>query len=120
MFNDHPEPFNNKQLFDEEEIKYREDNLKNIFSYGLDYWWYDRNWITKLISPTSFIAPQIYINELTNQIIDNAKSTANMQWIIDKNSGIGQGKLTNRPGLVIRKNPDSCCYQPSQQYRISR
>ena len=58
MFNDHPEPFNNKQLFDEEEIKYREDNLKNIFSYGLDYWWYDRNWITKLISPTKLIAPE--------------------------------------------------------------
>lgn len=51
------------------------------------------------------LSPQHYINELTNQIIDNAKSTANMQWIIDKNSGIGQGKLTNRPGLVIRKNP---------------
>ena len=53
------------------------------------------------------LSPQIYINELTNQIIDNAKSTANMQWIIDKNSGIGQEKLTNRPGLVIRKNPGS-------------
>ena len=51
------------------------------------------------------LSPQKYINDLTNQIIDNAKSTANMQWIIDKNSGIGQGKLTNRPGLVIRKNP---------------
>ncbi len=51
------------------------------------------------------LSPQIYVNELTNQIIDNAKNTANMQWIIDKNSGIGQGKLTNRPGLVIRKNP---------------
>ena len=51
------------------------------------------------------LSPQIYVNELTNQIIDNAKNTANMQWIIDKNAGIGQGKLTNRPGLVIRKNP---------------
>lgn len=51
------------------------------------------------------MSPQIYVNELTNQIIDNAKNTANMQWIIDKNAGIGQGKLTNRPGLVIRKNP---------------
>ena len=51
------------------------------------------------------LSPQLYINDLTNQIIDNAKNTANMQWIIDKNSGIGQGKLTNRPGLVIRKNP---------------
>lgn len=53
------------------------------------------------------LSPQFYANELTNQIIDNAKNTANMQWIIDKNSGIGQGKLTNRPGLVIRKNPGS-------------
>lgn len=53
------------------------------------------------------LSPQIYINELTNQIVDNAKTTANMQWIIDKNSGISKGKLTNRPGLVIRKNPGS-------------
>lgn len=51
------------------------------------------------------LSPQIYINELSNQIIDNAKQTANMPWIIDKNAGIGYGKLTNRPGLVIRKNP---------------
>ena len=53
------------------------------------------------------LSPQKYINDLTNQIIDNAKSTANMQWIVDKNCGIGQGKLTNRPGLVIRKTPGS-------------
>lgn len=51
------------------------------------------------------ISPQEYINELSNHIIDTAKTTANMPWIIDKNSGIGYGKLTNRPGLVIRKNP---------------
>ena len=52
MFNDHPEPINNtKDIFDEEEIKYRETNLKHILSLGLDYWWYDRNWITSLISP---------------------------------------------------------------------
>ena len=53
------------------------------------------------------LSPQSYINDLTNQIIDNAKLTANMQWIVDKNCGIGKGKLTNRPGLVIRKNPGS-------------
>ena len=53
------------------------------------------------------LSPQMHINELTNQIIDNAKNTANMPWIIDKNCGIGVGKLTNRPGLVIRKNPGS-------------
>lgn len=51
------------------------------------------------------ISPQQYMNELNNAILDNAKATANLPWIIDKNSGIGEGKITSRPGLVIRKNP---------------
>lgn len=51
------------------------------------------------------ISPQQYMNELNNAILDNAKTTANMPWVIDKNSGIGEGKITSRPGLVIRKNP---------------
>lgn len=54
---------------------------------------------------SQLISPQTYINELNNAIIDNAKTTANMPWIIDKNSGIAQGALTSRPGLVVRKNP---------------
>lgn len=53
------------------------------------------------------LSPQKYMNELNNSILDNAKATANMPWIIDKNSGIGYGKITARPGLVIRKNPGS-------------
>jgi hypothetical protein len=53
------------------------------------------------------LSPQKHMNELNNAIIDNAKTTANMPWIIDKNSGIGQGKITARPGLIIRKNPGS-------------
>ena len=53
------------------------------------------------------ISPQKYMNELSNAIVDNAKATANMPWIIDKNSGIPHGKITARPGLVIRKNSGS-------------
>lgn len=53
------------------------------------------------------LSPQQHLNELNNAIIDNAKTTANMPWIVDKNSGIAQGKITGRPGLVIRKNPGS-------------
>lgn len=51
------------------------------------------------------LSPQSAINDLSNQIMDNAKHTANMQWIVDKNCGIPKGELTNRPGLIIRKNP---------------
>lgn len=51
------------------------------------------------------ISPQKHMNDLNNAILDNAKATANMPWIVDKNSGIAQGQITNRPGLIIRKNP---------------
>ena len=51
------------------------------------------------------IKPQKHADNLTNQIIDNARLTANCQWIKDKNAGIEQGKLTNRPGLIVTKNP---------------
>lgn len=53
------------------------------------------------------LSPQREINDLYDQIIDNAKHTANMQWIIDTNAGIPQGTLTNRPGLIVRKRPGS-------------
>lgn len=59
------------------------------------------------------LSPQKQINDLYNQVIDNAKATANMQWIIDKNAGIPKGQLTNRPGLIIRKNPGSDVHRES-------
>lgn len=59
MFNDHPEPVEGaKSAFDRKEIKYREQNLKRHLKAGLDYWWYDRNWHTKLISPTKRVNPE--------------------------------------------------------------
>jgi hypothetical protein len=59
------------------------------------------------------LSPQHYMNELNNQIIDNAKLTANVQWIVDKNAGIPVGTLTNRQGLIIRKNPGSDVSRPA-------
>ena len=56
---------------------------------------------------SQLISPQKHINDMNNAIIDNAKATANMPWIVDKNAGIGEGKITARPGLIIRKNPGS-------------
>jgi len=53
------------------------------------------------------MSPQKNMNELNNAILDSAKLTANSPWIIDKNSGVGYGKITSRQGLVIRKNPGS-------------
>jgi alpha-glucosidase (family GH31 glycosyl hydrolase) len=56
MFNDHPEPVEGAtSVFDPKEIAYREEKLQNLLKMGVDIWWYDRNWITKLKSPTPYV-----------------------------------------------------------------
>lgn len=67
--------------------------------YDIPFEFWGRGDVEQLISP------QKYLNELNNQITDNAKNTGNMQWIVDNNAGIPKGTLTNRPGLIVRKNP---------------
>ena len=53
MFNDHPEPVDGAEsVFSPEEIAYREEKLLQVMETGLDTWWYDRNWHTKLKSPS--------------------------------------------------------------------
>lgn len=47
------------------------------------------------------------ICNLYNDITANAHLMGNPIWILDKNSGVEKNSLTNRKGLVIRKNPGS-------------
>lgn len=61
---------------------------------------------------TQLISPQTHMNELNNAVLDNARATANMPWLVDKNAGIPEGAITNRPGLIIRKNPGSDVQRP--------
>lgn len=59
MFNDHPEPVEGaKSVFSPAEVRYREQNLTALMELGLDTWWYDRNWITRLISPAKGVHPE--------------------------------------------------------------
>ena len=52
MFNDHPDPVEGaSNLFDPKEVEFRSYNLDHLMDLGLDYWWYDRTWITHLVSP---------------------------------------------------------------------
>lgn len=58
-FNDHPEPVNGAaSAFDIKEVKYRRKNLLKLLKMGLDYWWYDRNWWTRLLSPSKGLSPE--------------------------------------------------------------
>lgn len=59
MFNDHPEPLEGADnVFSYNEVKYRETKLQGLLKSGLDVWWYDRNWTTKLMSPTKGVNPE--------------------------------------------------------------
>lgn len=71
MFNDHPEPFNGSHILSPEEIAYREKNLQYLMNIGLDIWWYDRNWTTKLISPSENLAHETLGLYLFNDITKN-------------------------------------------------
>lgn len=53
----------------------------------------------------NIISPQQAKCTITNAILDSATLTANPVWILDKNSGVEKNSLTNRSGLVVRKNP---------------
>ena len=54
VFNDHPEPTDSNTL-SAAETKFRTENLQRILGYGVDAWWYDRNWHVTINSPSSAI-----------------------------------------------------------------
>ena len=63
----------------------------------------------------NIIEPQKYRIEILNCIIENARTTANSVWILDKNCGVDYNTITGRPGLVIRKNPGTEVRRESPQ-----
>lgn len=59
MFNDHPEPAEGADnLLSPVEMAYRDENLTALLEMGLDTWWYDRNWSTKLETPVASVAAE--------------------------------------------------------------
>ena len=53
------------------------------------------------------ISPQQHSNDIMNSLIENAKLNGNPWTIMDNNCGVERNSLSNRPGLVVRKNPGS-------------
>lgn len=88
-------------VLSDSENKYNDGKLpfELIKDYDIPFKFWGDGEVKRLLSP------QTQMNELNNCIVDNAKATANMPWIIDKNAGIPRGKIVDRPGLIIRKNP---------------
>lgn len=50
---------------------------------------------------------QIELNKRRSQIAESLSLMANPVWIVDREAGIKQGSITNKPGLIIKKNRGS-------------
>jgi Glycosyl hydrolases family 31/PA14 domain/Domain of unknown function (DUF5110) len=59
LFNDHPEPVS-KIALDPKELEYRYDNLAKLLNEGLDFWWYDRNWMVHLATPAPNLNKEVW------------------------------------------------------------
>ena len=67
MFNDHPEPVA-KAALAPKELAYRYDNLSKLLNEGLDFWWYDRNWMVHLLTPAPNLDKEVWGMRLYHDI----------------------------------------------------
>jgi hypothetical protein len=113
MFNDHPEPQEGaKSAFDPKEIAFREEKLQSLTELGLDTWWYDRNWITALISPVKSLLPETVGMYLFADVTKNHYAKRS-----------GSSKIHRRPVIMANvnniQNGTYCKVSDSASHRYS-
>lgn len=52
-------------------------------------------------------SPQVIVNKLTSYLLDVLILMGNPIWVVDTASGVDTNNLTNQPGLVVEKNPNT-------------
>ena len=94
MFNDHPEPQAPTAL-DPKETLYRWNGLTDLMARGLDVWWFDRNWSTRLHEPMPGLDPETWGASLFQDV--TAAYRPNLRPLVMSNvDGIDNG-IRNRP-----------------------
>lgn len=115
MFNDHPEPVEGaSSVLDGAEVKYREEKLQGLMELGLDTWWYDRNWITSLVSPTKNLSPETWGLAIFHDVTENfyrrqAGGEAPVRPVI-------MGNISNIVNGIYREIGDSASHRYSIQW----
>ena len=102
VFNDHPEPVNNQQALSQEDLNYRNANLRYLLNMGLDTWWFDRNWWTTIKSPFSGINKESFGMYLY-QDITRSNSPKLRPLIMGNVDGIDNGHFNRAPNLASHR-----------------
>jgi len=89
MFNDHPNP-KATGATDPAELAFRWEGLSKLMDWGMDIWWYDRNWSTSLPEPMKGIHKEIWGQRLYHDMTEKAKPSIR-PWIMTNAQGIDNG-----------------------------
>lgn len=115
MFNDHPEPAEGADnLLSPVEMAYRDENLTALLEMGLDTWWYDRNWSTKLETPVASVAAETWgmyaFSEITGHHYQNVSGTEEYR------RPVIMGNANNIVNGIYRRINDSASHRYSIQW----
>lgn len=94
MFNDHPEPQAPTAL-DPKELTYRSDGLTGLLNEGLDFWWFDRNWMVALKTPAANLRKEVWGMRLYHDVTQRDRPHSR-PLIMANVDGIDNG-IRNRP-----------------------
>jgi alpha-glucosidase (family GH31 glycosyl hydrolase) len=97
-FNDHPEPVNGNHALTQDDLQFRNTNLKSFLNMGMDAWWYDRNWGTTIVTPFSGIPKESFGMYLYQAITKSARPNQRPM-IIGNVDGIDNGAWNRAPDL---------------------
>ena len=103
MFNDHPEPKAPTGL-DPIELKFRSAGLTGLLNEGLDFWWYDRNWIVSLIPPKPNLRKEVWGMRLYHDITQTVRPESR-PLIMANVDGIDNGIRKRPPDVAAHRFP---------------
>jgi alpha-glucosidase (family GH31 glycosyl hydrolase) len=102
VFNDHPESQNNMHALEQDELIFRNANLSQILEYGLDSWWFDRNWTVSIISPFDGIPKESFGMYLYHDV--TLRTTPNERALVLSNAdGIDNGYFNSAPDYASHR-----------------
>jgi len=103
MFNDHPQPKGANGL-DPVEMDYRYAGLSGLLNQGLDFWWYDRNWMVALTPPSPKLKKEVWGMRLYHDITQQVRPQSR-PLIMANVDGIDNGMRNRPPDVASHRFP---------------